>query len=503
MVSPHPYAIPGALPGGQLYNYQLEALERTARFGGRALIADEMGLGKTATALGWLFRHPEFRPALIVCPATIKLQWARETTRWLDIPGEEIEVMKGTKSAPLTKDIVICNYDILSRRLEDLHRHGFRIIILDESHYIKEERSKRSKMVKLLCDQPSVKSVLALTGTPVLSRPKELWHQVRCIQPQMFPNPYRFYMRYCDPHKVHTVWDQQKQKRNTAWDFSGASNLDELDRVLRDNVMIRRNKSEVLGELPSLETVTVPFEVNLSGYRKIRKEVHQKLVEKREELRRQRNQINQLDENARETAIAGRAEANSTQKLYGYLIQEITKLKKEAAVAKLGMATDWILDFVQSGEKLLIYTHHHDLTDALYKALSDKGLALPWPLDGRTPQPQRQKVIDQFGLGTYDVLICGLKAMGMGVDGLQHGASHLAFLEFGWTPGEHAQAAARLHRQGQEKPVTAYYLMAADTLDEKIATLLDCKSTVTSAVMGEMDQAGIMESIVDAIAEEA
>jgi len=111
-------------------------------------------------------------------------------------------------------------------------------------------------------------------------------------------------------------------------------------------------------------------------------------------------------------------------------------------------------------------------------------------------------MVDAFERGEHQVLICGLKAMGMGVDGLQHGASHLAFLEFGWSPSDHAQAAARLHRQGQKEPVTAHYLLAADTLDEKIADLLDCKATVTSAVLGEMDTFGIMESIIDAIAEE-
>ena len=494
-------AIQGTLPGGQLYNYQIQALEKTATLGGRALIADEMGLGKTPTAIGWLFRHPEQRPALIICPATIKLQWARQIARWLDIPEDDIEVMKGTKQRPVTKDFVVCNYDILSRRLEDLHAHQFQAIILDESHYIKEEKSKRSKMAKLLCDQACVKSVLALTGTPVLSRPKELWHQTRCIQPRLFPNPFRFYMRYCDPQRIDTVWNQEKKTRDTAWDFSGASNLDELDRVLRGSLMIRRNKSEVMDELPALETVTVPFEVNLSGYRKARKEVHQRLVEVRQQLREQRERINQLDDQAKETAIAGRAEANSTQKLYGYLIQEITKLKKEAAMAKLGLAIDWVSDFVQS-ENLVVYTHHIDLADALYEGLKKKGVNVPLPLYGASSQKYRQETIDEFSKGNYEVLICGLKAMGMGVDGLQHGASHPAFLEFGWTPGDHAQAAARLHRQGQERPVTAYYLMAANTLDEKIATLLDCKSTVTSAVVGEMDQAGIMESIVDAIAEE-
>jgi len=192
---------------------------------------------------------------------------------------------------------------------------------------------------------------------------------------------------------------------------------------------------------------------------------------------------------------------NSTKKLYGFLIQEITKLKKEAAMAKLDLAIDWVANFAES-ERLVVFTHHHDLSDALHTGLIYKGLNIPPPLDGRTSQRYRQEAVDFFAKGESQVLICGLKAMGIGVDGLQHGASHLAFLEFGWSPADHAQAAARLHRQGQEKPVTAYYLLAADTLDEKIADLLDCKGTVTSAVLGEMDTAGIMESIIDAIAEE-
>ena len=162
------------MPGGTLYDYQVAALERIAKFQGRALIADEMGLGKTPNALAWLYANPHLRPALVICPASIKLQWAREASAWLGIPLDEIQVMKGTKSSPATEDIVICNYDILSKRLTDLHQHQFRAVILDESHYVKESGTKRSKMAKLLCDQPCVQSVLALTGTPVLNRPKTL-----------------------------------------------------------------------------------------------------------------------------------------------------------------------------------------------------------------------------------------------------------------------------------------------------------------------------------------
>ena len=491
----------GEMPGGTLYGYQVTALERVEAFQGRALIADEMGLGKTPNALAWLHNNPHLRPALIVCPASIKLQWARESARWLGIPLDDIQVLKGVKPGWVSEDIVICNYDILTRRLADLHRHQFRAIILDESHYVKEAKTKRSKMAKLLCDQPCVQSVLALTGTPVLNRPKELWHQVYCINPRIWPSFYPFAKKFCDPQRVDTTWNFEKKSRNQAWDYNGASNLDVLDETLRERLMIRRRKADVMDELPSLETVTVPFEVNLTGYRKARKEVHQRLEEKRDELREQREQINRMSEDAREEAIAGRAEENSGKKLYGYLINEISKLKKEAAMAKLDLAIDWVANFAES-ERLVVFTHHHDLTDALYTGLSGKGLHVPPPLDGRTSEVYRQRTVDAFSQGEYQVLICGLKAMGMGVDGLQHGASHLAFLEFGWSPADHAQAAARLHRQGQEKPVTAYYLLAADTLDEKIADLLDCKSTVTSAVLGEMDTAGIMESIIDAIAEE-
>ena len=493
----------GEMPGGTLYSYQMAALERVEAFQGRALIADEMGLGKTPNALGWLYANPHLRPALVVCPASIKLQWAREASAWLGIPLDDIQVMKGVKPGWVSEDIVICNYDILSRRLADLHRHQFRAIILDESHYIKEAGTKRSKMAKLLCDQPCVQSVLALTGTPVLNRPKELWHQVYCINPRIWPSFYPFAQKFCDPQRIDTTWNTVKKTRNQAWDFNGASNLDVLDETLREKLMIRRRKADVMDELPALETVTVPFEVNLTGYRKARKEVHQRLEEKRDELREQRDEINRMTEGARDEAIAGRAEENSGKKLYGYLINEITKLKKEAAMAKLGRAIDWVADFAESGENLVVFTHHHDLTDALHAGLRDKGISIPFmPLDGRASQSGRQRTVDEFSQGEYQVLICGLKAMGMGVDGLQHGASHLAFLEFGWSPADHAQAAARLHRQGQDNAVTAYYLLAANTLDEKIADLLDCKSTITSAVVGEMDTAGILESIIDAIAEE-
>ena len=489
------------LPGGTLYPYQYEALEFADKRMGRVLIADEMGLGKTPNALGWLYSK-DLYPALIICPATIKLQWARETVRWLGIPEESVSVVSGVRPMPITGQVAICNYDILSRRMADLVLFAPRAIIFDESHYIKEAGSKRSKTALLLSRLPSVQSVVALTGTPVLNRPKELWHQLLCVNPRIWPNWWQFAKRYCDAKQVETRWNETKKARDMAWDYSGASHLDELDHTLRERVMVRRRKEDVMQYLPALETVTVPFEVNLTSYWRVREEVQARLAEVRDQLRREREHINGLSEEVKEMAIAGRAEGNSTVKLYGYLIQEITKLKKEAALAKLGLAIDWVSDFVETGEPLVVFTHHHDLSDSLVAGLAKRNIQVPPPLDGRMSTGRRHSLVSEFSAGAFPVIVCGLKAMGVGVDGLQHRASHLAFLEFGWSPSDHAQAASRLHRQGQENAVTAHYLLAANTLDERIAELLDAKATVTSAVVGEMDTAGIMESIVDAIAEE-
>lgn len=483
------------LPGGTLYPYQVEALDSIEGWGGRSLVADEMGLGKTATALAWLYNHPELRPALIVCPAAIKLQWAQEITRWLGIPAEDIEIVKGTRLRPLERPLAIVNYDILGKRMSNLLDYRPKVVILDESHYVKEVKSKRSKVSATICQLPGVESVLALTGTPVVNRPKELWHQIQCVQSKMWPNFFRYAMRFCDPQRVETRWNPEKNIRDKAWDFSGASHLDELDKILREEVMVRRRKVEVMAQLPEIQSVTVPFEVDLTKYHQVRQEVRERLADLAESLRSERESITSLETGAKGIAIASRAERNSTVRLDGLVITEITRLKHEAALAKVDVALDWITNFIQTGEPLVVYVHHHDLGDAITDGLQKAGLPVPAPLDGRRSASWRRDNVTAFGDGAFPVIVCGLKSMGMGVDGLQRGASHVAMLEFGWSPTDHAQAVARLHRIGQDNAVTVHYLLAAGTIDERIAQLVDAKATVTSAVMGEMDDEGIIESV--------
>jgi SWI/SNF-related matrix-associated actin-dependent regulator of chromatin subfamily A-like protein 1 len=489
------------VPGGQLYPYQVENLQYLKAHQGRALIADEMGLGKTASALAWFHYHPQLRPVVIVCPASVKLQWPLQAKKWLGLSDEDISVLKGRKGPVPTGSIIVCNYDILKPRLDQLLALNPKIIIFDESHLIKEERASRSAASLALASAPSVESVLALTGTPILSRPKELWHQALVVNPQVWPNFFKYAFRYCNPVRRDFFIREGKGARGTAWDFTGASNVDELDTKLRNKLMIRHRKADVMGDLPEVTNSTIPFDVDLTEYRKYRATVRARLMEIREQLRRERANIKSLPPLEQLEALSARAEANSTLKLYGYMLGEIALLRQEAARAKLPSVLTWVQEFVESGEPLVLFTHHHQISDALGIHLGEMLRTEIPVLDGRISLKKRQEAVTAFVQGESPVIVAGIKAMGTGIDGLQHAASNCAFVEISWTPADHDQATARLHRQGQQNAVSAYYLVAADTIEQDMAHLLDAKSTVVSAAMGGMEDYRILESLVDLILE--
>lgn len=506
------------LPGGALLPYQVEGLRGMYDFRGRTLLADDMGLGKTVQALAWAYFQPRLRPVLVVCPAAVKLQWQREAVRWLGLPPESVSVVKGTKGAPIPGVLAIINYEILKARYEDLRAFRPALLIFDECHALKESGRQRSMFAGLLASFPSVRSVLGLTGTPVMNRPKEVWHQAKVINPAVFPDWWSFAQRYCNPERVRTKVKRDKEKKvilgadgepewNYSWDFSGASHTDELDRRLRGSIMIRRKKEDVLPDLPEYRTVTVPFQCDLRTYLPVRETTRERLAALRDQWRQERRNVTSLPEPEQAVAMAKRAETNSTVKLYGYMIQEITALKQEAAMAKVGPLIEWVGEFIEAETPLVLATYHKAVAAALVEGVNLKyekviDEPIPMPLDGSMSQKRRQEHALAFAEGRYPLLACGITAMGEGVDGLQRRASHLAFCELGWNPTTHAQMASRLHRLGQANAVTGYYLLAADTIEEDIAGLVDSKGTVTSAVVGELDDIGIFEAIVDTILEE-
>ena len=498
---------PANLPGGELYPFQVEAVDFIAAHHGRALVADQPGLGKTVTSIGYLQRRPDLKPILIVAPAIVKIQWARHLSAWLAIPEDEIQILATRKASEISGDYALINYDILQAWAKQIFAWKPQIVIFDECHRLKSSDSQRSKIAKQISALPSVKSVIGLTGTPLLNRPLEIYHPISCINPHIFPNWYRFAMRFCDPQQTEHVKRGSKRDEygepvgEKSWDFSGASHLDELHKILTDRVMIRRTK-DILPGLPEYQSITIPLECDLARYHLVRKDVQERLRSIRDQIRQSREKIANLPEPEMLAALAARAEANSTIKLYGLAITEIVKLRKEAALAKVPHIVDWVKDFLESGEALVIFAHHHECTDALYAALTKAGVNLPKPLDGRMTQRMRQQVAAEFADGQHDMLLCGIQAMGEGIDGMQQRASYLAFCEFGWNPAIHDQASSRLHRNGQKNAVTGYYMLAVDTLDERMAHLIDSKASVVSAAVGEVDSKGILESLIDWVVDE-
>ncbi|KKL16184.1 hypothetical protein LCGC14_2498120, partial [marine sediment metagenome] len=214
------------------------------------LFGDEMGLGKTIEAIGVINCHGAIAQVLVICPATVKLNWKRELDKWLTRPTR-VEVAYANQPFPKA-DIIIINYDILAKFETEIRARKLDILIVDECHYIKNQKTKRSRQVKAL----QADRKLYLTGTPIVNRPIELWPIISQLDPQTFNHFWTYARRYCSA-----------KHNGFGWDMKGASNLPELQKKLRSTIMVRRLKSEVLKELsPKVRQV---IELPANGARKV------------------------------------------------------------------------------------------------------------------------------------------------------------------------------------------------------------------------------------------
>jgi len=434
--------------GEELMPFQKAGLEFAEATGGNCLIADSMGLGKTIQALAYLALHPEMRPAVIVCPASLKLNWQREAEAWLET-GDQIEVVNGGKPKPLSGNIVIINYDVLKKWLPTLKEYDPEILILDESHSVKNKKAARSKAAKELAE--TIPHKILLTGTPVLNRPAELWNQLQIIDPFSYPDKLFFQW-----HKRYT----NATKNRFGWDFSGASNLEELAASLK-TVMIRRTKDQVLTELPAKRrsTVLIPID-NRKEYDRANNEFRSWLAE-------------QKGEKAAERASK---------------IEQLTKieyLRQIAVRGKMKHAIVWIENFLESGEKLVVFATHKETIDTFMNEFSDCAVKI----DGSVSSENRQEAVDKFQNDPNVRLFIGnIQAAGVGIT--LTAASNVVFLELSWTPALLEQAEDRCHRIGQQNAVNIYYLLAENTIDVSIAVMLEHKRDVIDQITEEETELG-------------
>ncbi len=232
--------------------FQKDGVRFVLERGGRALIADEMGLGKTIQAIACAAAYRHDWPLLIITPSSAKYHWAQELKQWLGedyIKPEEILVMNSSNDELLTNHlIVISSYALTSREPEKYAKHNFGCLICDESHYLKNDQSSRTKVIVPLVK--AAKRAIFLSGTPALSRPIELFIQLNMLAPQIWPDKHDFGIRYC-----------AAKRGQFGWDYSGSSNLQELHALLRGGIMIRRLKKDALLRLPQKRRLIVEIEV--------------------------------------------------------------------------------------------------------------------------------------------------------------------------------------------------------------------------------------------------
>lgn len=429
-----------------LFPFQREGVAFIETHDGRAMIGDEMGLGKTAQALSWINYKKAF-PAVITVPASLKLNWERECGMWC--PEVSVEVLSGTKADhDLKQEITIVNYDILKAWAGKIQKVKPKCLVFDEAHYLKNSRAQRTKTARALIK--GVPHILTLTGTPIINRPVEFFTALNMIAPERFSSFWNYAKRFCNP-----------KHNGFGWDFTGSSNTEELH-AKACKVMIRRKKKDVLKDLPPKIRTVVPLEINnRPEYNRAVTNFKEWLKEKKEE---------QGKEEA--TNLSGGAE----------ILTQIEYLKQITAKGKMESILQWILDYISSDNKLVVFATHHKVIDSLMAFFKKEGIGAV-KLDGRSNQKDKQTAIDAFQiLDSIRVFVGNIKAAGVGIT--LTASSATAFIELGWTPGEHDQAEDRVHRIGQEADsVNAYYLIGADTIDEDIAELIDKKRAVLSEVL--------------------
>ncbi|KAI9000270.1 P-loop containing nucleoside triphosphate hydrolase protein [Gaertneriomyces semiglobifer] len=424
----------------------LQAIKRD----GRILLGDEMGLGKTIQALAICSYYRTEWPVLIICPSSLRLTWAGEIQKWLSVPDDKIQVVfQGKDRLSRQKHFIITSYDLASREsiLAQLRDCRYKIVVADESHYLKSKDAKRTKsLLPLIKDS---KRALLLSGTPALSRPVELYTQLSAlIQP--FTSQTQFGVRYCSG------------KRNKfGWDFTGSSNTHELHWFMEKTVLIRRLKKDVLSELPSKMRQCVYVEIPANAKKKMDKlkETSDALDDIVEQAKASKNSVQERD-----AALAKK--------------QNYIELYSETGVAKLPAVKEYLQElYTNTNRKFIVFAHHAAVVSELSTFFEDQLDAKYIKIDGHTAQEKRQGLCDIFQTSP-DTRVALLSITAAGVGLTLHAADLVIFAELFWNPAQLLQGEDRAHRIGRQGTVDVKYVLAKGTLDDVQWPLISRKLNV-------------------------
>ncbi len=442
---------------GPLRPYQKVAVEFLINNEGKAIIADTMGLGKTLESLAYV-AHTGLEKTLIMCPASVKYVWEEEIKKWTNLSSHVIEGKTEVTIDLLDEhNITIINYDILKKFADTLNMFPWDCVIMDEFHYIKNIKAQRTKIAKVIASR--VKSILLLSGTPLLSRPVELFNGLQLMDPLKWGDWYRFTRQYCNGHNSHFGYDS-----------SGSSNISELQEKI-SRYFLRRTKDEVLKELPPKKTMNVPVKMTDADYKRYN------LAETN--LRKYLEDIKKKDENDVAKSLAA-------EKLV-----KLNELRQLSSAGKVATAKDIITNTIDGGEKIVVFSAYNNPLEQLKEYFGDEAILFTGKIDSL----ERKSLIDDFQSNPkLKVFLGGIKSAGVGIT--LTAASNVLFLDYSWVPADHAQAIDRTHRIGQTADcITIYQLYAMDTIDQYMKELLEKKQIIFDRLIegkdieaGELDK---------------
>ncbi len=423
-------------------DYQDKAVRKIEHFRGRALLAYEMRMGKTFIALQWIKQNPKMGPAVVVCPEIGKLYWEEKARRYFGIRGVVLNGTVPPKRKFIHKnELYILNWEILQYWVSFLKKACVQVPILDEVHYIKEKKTQCYKATKkLVKDLPYL---LALGGTPLKSRPVELFNILNLLRPDKFPSFMRYTFRYCKP-----------EYRPWGWQYKGADHLDELHENMTAWCMVRMLRKDAMGEVPKdRRIITIPISN--------KKEYHEA----------ENSFIKWLSKRSLTRAKKAKKAERLTQ--MGYL-------RRLAVEGKMQNVLRWIDRWLEKRDgKLVIFAIHKEIIKQLHDRYRKEHCVV---VDGSVRGKKRCLAVKTFQTDEKcRVFIGNTKAAGTVIE-LSKGRA-VIIIEFDWTPGDLTQCEDRIFKQESNEAMRIYYLVAQGTIEEHICEVIQTRQDVLSQTL--------------------
>jgi hypothetical protein len=461
--------------GSELMPHQGQLVAAAAQGHRTFLLADEPGLGKTAQAL-LAAEASDAYPLLVVVPNVVKTNWAREAGRWT--PHRKATVVQGNgETVDGFADVVVVNYEVLDRHVGWLGEFGFRGMVVDEAHFIKNKTSQRSQNVLQLSERIRLRTarplLMALTGTPLINDIDDfraIWQFLGWID---------------DSKPLGELMDALEATGLTPADpgFYPAAR-----KCVIDLGIVRRRKVDVAADIPARRIADLPVELDDKAGRSIRaaeRELARRLVKR---------YASALAARESATVVEG-IDADLVRKVAGWELKDagssttgenVFGMMRRIGQAKAALAADYAAQLARSAGKVVFFAKHVDVMDVAEESFERQGIAYASIRGDQTPSA-RQRNIDAF-VNDPDVAVavCSLTAAGVGIN-LQV-ASNIVLAELSWTDAEQTQAIDRSHRIGQTMPVTAWRIIAAQTIDARIAELIDSKAGLAARALDGSDE---------------